>query len=162
MKDEETISDDRYYSPIWDFINNIYKDITENNNDVTLTETDLTKLIKKMIRESKFSKITSVGVAGLAATGVIMFVNDYNDVQITDKDGNSYEAETGDIFTGKIIDMEGIGKDGNTTSITIRTKDGKEVQFITYQRVYHLKPGDKLTIKVAPDTFISDRGKIQY
>ena len=129
---------------------------------IRLTETDLTKLIKKVIKESKFSKIASVGVAGLAATGVIMFVNDYNDVQITDKDGNSYEAETGDVFTGKIIDMEGVGKHGNTTSITIRTRDGKEVQFITYQRVYHLKPGDKLTIKVDPDTFIADRGKIQY
>ena len=128
---------------------------------IRLTESDLTRIVKRVMMESKFSKLAGVGIAGLAATGVIMYVNDYNDVQITDKDGNSYEAETGDVFTGKIIGMEGVGKHGDVTSITIRTKDGKKVQFITYQRTYHLKPGDQLTIKVDPDTFIADRGKIQ-
>jgi hypothetical protein len=52
MKDEETISTDRYYSPIWDFINDVYKDITEsnNNNNESLKESDLTRIVKRVIQ----------------------------------------------------------------------------------------------------------------
>jgi hypothetical protein len=55
MKDEETISTDRYYSPIWDFINDVYKDITEsnNNNNESLKESDLTRIVKRVIQENK-------------------------------------------------------------------------------------------------------------
>jgi hypothetical protein len=49
MKDEETISTDRYYSPIWDFIRDVYKDITENNNNESLKESDLRRIIRKII-----------------------------------------------------------------------------------------------------------------
>jgi len=47
-KDEETISTDRYYSPIWDFIKEVYKDITENNNNESLKESDLRRIIRKI------------------------------------------------------------------------------------------------------------------
>jgi hypothetical protein len=55
MKDEETISTDRYYSPIWEFINDVYKDITEsnNNNNESLKESDLTRIVKRVIQENK-------------------------------------------------------------------------------------------------------------
>jgi hypothetical protein len=52
MKDEETISTDRYYSPIWDFINDVYKDITESNNNESLKESDLTRIVKRAIKEN--------------------------------------------------------------------------------------------------------------
>jgi phage-related tail protein len=50
MKDEETISTDRYYSPIWEFINDVYKDITESNNNESLKESDLTRIVKQVIQ----------------------------------------------------------------------------------------------------------------
>jgi hypothetical protein len=50
MKDEETISTDRYYSPIWDFINDVYKDITESDNNESLKESDLTRIVKRVIQ----------------------------------------------------------------------------------------------------------------
>jgi phage-related tail protein len=50
MKDEETISTDRYYSPIWEFINDVYKDITESDNNESLKESDLTRIVKRVIQ----------------------------------------------------------------------------------------------------------------
>ena len=60
MKDEETISTDRYYSPIWDFINDVYKDITESNNNESLKESDLTRIVKRVIMEDN-KQTTKVG-----------------------------------------------------------------------------------------------------
>jgi hypothetical protein len=139
-----------------------YKEMNENRRVIKLTENDLTRIVKRVIRESKFDKITSVGIAGLTATGLIFYVNDLNDVDVVDRDGNEYEAETGDIFKGKILDMEGAGPKGAETIITLRTKDGKEVTFRTSKRVYDLKPGDTITVKVSEDSWLfKDRGHIE-
>jgi hypothetical protein len=55
IKDEETISDDLYYSPIWDFVNDVYKEIIMN--DESLKESYLTKIVKRVIKESGLSHI---------------------------------------------------------------------------------------------------------
>jgi hypothetical protein len=129
---------------------------------IRLTELDLTRIVKRVINETKSNKVITAGIAGLTAAGLIFYVNDLNDVDVIDKNGNSYEAESGDSFRGKIIDMEGSGPRGGETSITIKTKDGKEVSFRTSKRVYNLKPGDTITVKVSEDTWLfTDRGQIE-
>lgn len=129
---------------------------------IRLTESDLTRIVKRVINETKSNKVITAGIAGLTAAGLIFYVNDLNDVDVVDKNGNSYEAESGDSFRGKIIDMEGSGPRGGETSITIKTKDGKEVSFRTSKRVYDLKPGDTITVKVSEDTWLfTDRGQIE-
>ena len=129
---------------------------------IRLTESDLIKLVKRVIKESKFDKIASVGIAGLTAAGLIFYVNDLNDVDVVDRDGNEYEAENGDVFKGKILDMEGAGPNSAETIITLRTKDRKEVRFRTSKRVYDLKPGDTITVKVSEDSWLfKDRGHIE-
>ena len=132
---------------------------------IRLTESDLSRIVRRVIKETnehKSNKIVSRGIAGLVSAGLIFYVNDLNDVDVIDKDGNSYEAETGDSFRGKIIDMEGSGPRGGETSITIKTKDGKEVSFRTSKRVYDPKPGDTITVKVSEDTWLfTDRGQIE-
>jgi hypothetical protein len=138
------------------------KEMNENKKVIRLTESDLIKLVKRVIKESKFETIASAGIVGLTATGLIFYVNDLNDVDVVDRDGNEYEAENGDVFKGKILDMEGAGSKGAETIITLRTKDGKEVTFRTSKRVYDLKPGDTITVKVSEDSWLfKDRGHIE-
>jgi hypothetical protein len=48
-KDEETISTDTYYSPISDYYTEVYNDIIEYNNDDSLKESDLRRIIRKII-----------------------------------------------------------------------------------------------------------------
>lgn len=49
-KDEETISTDRYYSPIADYYLAVYNDIIKYNNDESLKESDLRRIIRKIIK----------------------------------------------------------------------------------------------------------------
>lgn len=55
-KDEETISTDRYYTPIWDFVSAVYKDITDYNGNDSLKESDLARIVKRVIKENESNK----------------------------------------------------------------------------------------------------------
>jgi hypothetical protein len=44
------VSTDRYYTPIWDFIKEVYKDITEYNGEDSLKESDLRRIVRKIIK----------------------------------------------------------------------------------------------------------------
>jgi len=57
-KDEETISNKPGYSPIWDFISDVYKEIINYNDNESLKESDLTRIVKRVINEDKKETIT--------------------------------------------------------------------------------------------------------
>ena len=57
-KDEETISNKPGYSPIWDFISDVYKEIINYNDNESLKESDLTRIVKRVINEGSIDKST--------------------------------------------------------------------------------------------------------
>ena len=57
-KDEETISNKPGYSPIWNFISDVYKEIINYNDNESLKESDLTRIVKRVINEGSIDKST--------------------------------------------------------------------------------------------------------
>jgi hypothetical protein len=162
MKDEETISTDRYYSPIWDFINDVYKDITESNNNESLKESDLTRIVKRVIQENK-SIMKDLVYIGATLSVPIIYLASQNEVEVVDRNGDSKEPKNGEVFTGKVVKMKPYGSlnaNNNPTGydIIIKTKKGETIDFrVDYSKKNeNVRVGDTIKIKYNDDTYFWD------
>ena len=131
---------------------------------IRLTESDLTRIVKRVINESKLgSALGSAAVIGIGVGIPILYLSYQNNVEIVDKSGDSRTPEDGEILKGKITKMKPYGKLNAYNNppgydMIMETSKGETIEFrVDYsEKIENVRVGDVIRVKYDDDTYFWD------
>jgi polyribonucleotide nucleotidyltransferase len=131
---------------------------------VRLTETDLKRIVMRVINENKLaSALGSAAVLGIGLGIPILYLSYQNNVEIVDVNGESRTPENGEVLKGKITKMKPYGKlnaykNPPGYDMIIKTSKGETIEFrVDYsEKVENVRVGDVIKVKYNDDTYFWD------
>ena len=132
---------------------------------IRLTESDLARIVKRVIQENKsiMKDLAYIGTIGATLSVPILYLAHQNEVEVVNRNGDTREPKNNEVFTGKVVKMKPYGSlnaDNNPTGydITIKTKKDETIDFrVDYsEKNQNVRVGDTIKIKYNDDTYFWD------
>lgn len=112
---------------------------------IRLTEQDLMRIVKRIIKEDETNKISPLNKLGIYSAVIATVILGFDVIHVTDKNGNDVDVNIGDTFICKVINVNE-KRGGLYYIVNAEDSEGNIISFNSNNPNFN--EGDKIKVKV--------------